>query len=348
MERPTQYARTSDGVRIAFCTMGKGKPFVEMPPVPVSHGAGPADIAEWQAWDEEIARRGMLVEYDCRGAGMSARDVPEYSLEAWVADLEAVADSLGREPFVLFAPNSLAVPVAIAYAARFPERLSHLILWQAHANVKYLTAEPGFAAVLALIEKDWVMFTEVLMQVWEGYAEPETAHREAAKLREVHTPEGLRAALNASIQIDVTDLLPEVRCPTLVLHRRDGRQPLDEAMKVASGISGSSFVLIEGNSNSWALQHPEAVLRAIDDFVGWNRGDGRPPEGTAPRLSRRELEVTRLLVEGKSAREIGAELVLAVRTVERHISNVYRKLGARNRAQAVAQAIEWGLTAETE
>jgi DNA-binding CsgD family transcriptional regulator len=122
---------------------------------------------------------------------------------------------------------------------------------------------------------------------------------------------------------------------------------LDEAMKVASGIPGAGFALIEGTANGWALQHPESVLRAIDDFVGWNSGECGPSREGAPRLSRRELEVTRLLVQGKSAREIGADLALAVRTVERHISNVYRKLGARNRAHAVALAIELGLVAET-
>jgi pimeloyl-ACP methyl ester carboxylesterase len=74
MERPTQYARTSDGVKIAFTTKGKGIPFVEMPPIPFCHGAGPAEIPEWQAWDGEISRRGMLVMYDPRGTGMSDRE----------------------------------------------------------------------------------------------------------------------------------------------------------------------------------------------------------------------------------------------------------------------------------
>jgi DNA-binding CsgD family transcriptional regulator/pimeloyl-ACP methyl ester carboxylesterase len=342
VERPTQYARTSDEVQIAYCTKGRGKPFVEMPPIPFSHGAGPAEIPEWQAWDEEIARRGMLVEYDCRGAGMSDRDVADFSLDGWIRDLEAVAAALRQEPFVLFAPDSLAVPVAIAYAARWPGRVSHLVLWQAHSNIRQLTSEPWFAAVVDLMAKDWVLFSEVLMQVWEGLSEPETAHREAAKIREIHTPHGLRAALDAGLQIDVSDLLRDVTTPTLVLHRRDGRQRLDEAMKVASGIPGARFALVEGTSNSWALQHPEAVLQAIDDFVGWSTEGGARP-GTII-LSRRELEVLRLLATGKSAREIGGDLTLAVRTVERHISNIYRKIGARNRGQAVALAIELGLT----
>jgi DNA-binding NarL/FixJ family response regulator len=342
MERPTQYARTSDGVKIAFCTKGQGTPFVEMPPIPFSHGAGPSDIPEWQAWDEQIARRAMLVEYDCRGSGMSDRDVSDYSLDAWLRDLEAVADGLGVDRFILFAPNSLAVPVAIAYAVRWPERVSHLILWQAHTQVKYMLSDPGFSGVLELMDKDWTLFIEVVMQMWEGWSEPETAHRETRKIRELHTPQGLRAALNAAIEIDASDLLSQVRTPTLVLQRRHGRSPMSEAMKVASGIAGARLTVVEGSAGSWAIQHPEAVLQAIDEFIGWL---GEPQPWPGPKLlSPRELEVLRLLAAGRSSREIAAELFLAVRTVERHVSNIYRKIGARNRAQATAFALDHGLS----
>ena len=343
MGRPTQYARTSDGVKIAFCTKGQGIPFVEMPPIPFSHGASPSQIPEWQAWDEEMARRGMLVEYDCRGTGMSDRDVTDYSLDAWVRDLEAVVDSLGLDRFTLFAPDSLAVPVAIAYAVRWPERVSHLILWQAHAQVTHILNDPGFAGVLQLMDKDWTLFSEVLVQVMEGWSEPETAHREAAGIRELHSPQGLRAALSAAAEVDVSDLLPQVTSPTLVLHRRDGRQPLSESMKVASGIPNARLIFVEGSAYSWALQHPEAVLQAIDEFVG-TAAEPEPRRGKAG-LSPRELEVLGLMTAGKSTREIAAELVLTVRTVERHISNIYRKIDAHNRAQAVAFALEHGLTA---
>jgi DNA-binding CsgD family transcriptional regulator/pimeloyl-ACP methyl ester carboxylesterase len=341
VEAQTQYTKASDGVNIAFCTQGRGLPLLELPPIPFSHGAGPAEIPEWQAWDEQIARRGMLVMYDCRGAGLSDRDVQDYSLDGWMRDIEAVVDALRLEQFALFAPDSLAVPVAIAYAVRCPERVSHLILWQAHTQVTHVMNEPGFATVLELIDKDWTLFTEVLVQVMEGFSEPETAHREAAAMRELHTQEGLKAALAAAAQVDVTDLLPQVRSPTLVLHRRDSRQPLSESMKVASGIPNARLHLVEGSAYSWALQHPEAVLQAIDEFLCW--GSRPEPRHAAARLSPRELEVLRLLAGGRSTREIGRELVLTVRTVERHISNIYRKIGAHNRAQATAFALDHGL-----
>jgi pimeloyl-ACP methyl ester carboxylesterase/DNA-binding CsgD family transcriptional regulator len=342
MERPTQYARTADGVKIAFTTKGSGVPFLEMPPIPFAHGAGPAEIPEWQAWDEEISRRGTLVMYDCRGTGMSDRNITDYSLEAWTRDIDAVVDTLGLDTFVIFAPNSLAVPVAIFYATRHPERVSHLVLWQAHAHVRHIIGEPGFATVLQLIDRDWELFSQVLVQVIEGYVPPEIAQREAAAVRELHTPHGLKAALEEAGSIDVTDLLSRVQAPTLVFHRRDGRQPITEGQKVASGIPNASLRIIEGSAYSWALQHPEAVLQALDEFIGW-AGTPALPKDLAG-LSPRELEVLTLLAAGKSARQISAELVLAVRTVERHIANVYRKIGAHNRAEATTFALDRGLT----
>src|SRR4029453_2509566 len=103
------------------------------------------------------------------------------------------------------------------------------------------------------------------------------------------------------------------------------------------------LVVVEGSSTSWSLQHPEAVLRAIDEFRSSANESGR----SAVRLSAREVEVLRLLAEGRSTREIGLALVLTVRTVERHITNIYRKIDARNRAQATAFALHHGLTSRS-
>ena len=343
MERTTQYATTSDGVRIAFSTKGKGTPLIELPTIPFCNGAGPAEIPQWQVWDEQIAERAMLVDYDCRGAGLSERNVADYSLEAWVRDVEAVVDALGEEQVILFAPDSLAVPTAVAYAIQRPERISHLVLWQAHTGIKHLLGDASFATVLELIDKDWALFCEVLVQIMEGWSDPDTAHRSAAMMRELHTPQGIKAAMSAAEQIDVSDLLPMVQTPTLVLHRRAGRHAFSDSMMVASAIPDARLVSIEGTAFSWALEHPEAVLQAVDDFVGWRTGS--MPRRSGSDLSPRELEILGLLARGRSSRQIGQELVLSVRTVERHISNIYRKIDAHNRAQATSYALAHGLVA---
>ncbi|HUF52855.1 MAG TPA: adenylate/guanylate cyclase domain-containing protein [Dehalococcoidia bacterium] len=239
-------------------------------------------MPEWRAWNEQIARRGMLVRYDCRGAGLSDRDVIDYSLDAWLLDLEAIVDSLSLEQLVLFAPNSLAVPVAIAYAARWPQRVSHLFLWQAYAQTAHLAEQPGILAILDLVDKDWELFTEKLAHAVEGWSETETARRVAALYRENHTPQGLKAAFAAGMGIDVSALLPQVSSPTLVLHRRESSHDLSQSRKVASNIPHARLVVVEGSAGSWALQHPEAVLQAIDEFLGEGEKTAlKLPSGTA-------------------------------------------------------------------
>lgn len=227
-----RYAVANDGVSIAYTVAGEGMPFVSMPPIPMSFTAGHAEIPEWDAWNEQIVRKRMLICYDCRGAGLSDRDVSDYSLDAWLMDLQAVVDSLGMERVVLFAPGALAVPVAIAYAARRPERVSHLILWQGSAQPAQSDHQNAQSVVLSLVDKDWVLFTETLAHSIEGWSEPETARRSAALMRENHTPQGLGAAFAASAEIDVSSLLPDVKARTLVLHRRESSHDLGASRKL--------------------------------------------------------------------------------------------------------------------
>ncbi len=134
MEPRIQYAKTKDGVSIAYYTLGDGMPIVSMPSVPFSHiQLEWQQIPEYRDFHERMAEMRTLVRYDCRGQGLSDRDVAEYSLDAWLRDLEAVVDHLGLESFALFA-SLHSGPVAIAYAARRPERISHLILSNTYAR----------------------------------------------------------------------------------------------------------------------------------------------------------------------------------------------------------------------
>ena len=134
MEPRVQYAQTEDGVGIAYWTLGEGVPLVVMPNLPFSHVEVEWNIPEYRAWYEQFIERGVrLVRYDGRGSGLSDRDVNDFSLEAHLRDLGAVADQLGDGQFVLVGPVRNG-PVAIAYAARWPERVSHLVLWCSFAR----------------------------------------------------------------------------------------------------------------------------------------------------------------------------------------------------------------------
>ncbi|MCH7578403.1 MAG: hypothetical protein IH822_11575 [Chloroflexi bacterium] len=268
MEPRIQYAKTKDGVSIAFSTLGEGgMPFVQMP-FPFSHLQLSWEIPEFRSWYERLAEKRMVVRYDSSGTGLSDRDVIEFSLDTGVRDLEAVVDRLGLERFALFAPvfNGL---VGVAYAVRHPERVTHLILWHTGARTTDLIGGPQGQALLQLVDADWEMFTETLANVVFGWSAGEPARRYAAVIRESITQEGLQAALPAGLDVDVTELLPQVKPPTLVLHRRESAFPsMDTARVLASRIPNARLALFEGGSGSPYLDDVDAILDAIDDFLG--------------------------------------------------------------------------------
>jgi class 3 adenylate cyclase len=268
MEPRIQYAQTADGVSIAFWTLGEGAPFVEMPTIPVSHIQMEWEIPEWRRWYEPLARTRTVVRYDSRGAGLSDRDVHDFSLEAQLLDLDAVVNRLPRQPVALLAPIH-AGPVAIAYAARHPERVSHLILWHSWARTHDAAASAQFGALARLRNTDWEMYSETVAHTLLGWSEGDPAHRYAELMRECIAPETLNAALAAIATFDVADLLPQVKVPTLVLHRRElSWLSADVARGLASRIPNAHFALLEGSSGAAFLGHTDAVLRTIHEFLG--------------------------------------------------------------------------------
>ncbi|HLA19702.1 MAG TPA: alpha/beta hydrolase, partial [Dehalococcoidia bacterium] len=133
MEPRIQYAQTEDGVSIAYWSLGEGMPTIILPNAPFSHVELEWQIPEYRRWYESYIERVNLTRYDNRGCGLSDRDVSDFSLEAHLRDLSAVVDQVSKEPVALIAPL-LTGPVAIAYAARRPERVSHLALWCSFAR----------------------------------------------------------------------------------------------------------------------------------------------------------------------------------------------------------------------
>ncbi len=267
MEPRIQYAKTKDGVSIAYWTLGEGNPIVHLPP-PITHIELEWQFPEMRHWYERLAHRRMLIRFDTRGMGLSQRDVSDLSLDRLVLDAEAVVDRLGLERFALFGYQHSG-PVAVAYAARHPERVSHLILWAAYAKPSEWTDSPQVQAVRALMEKDWPTYTETLAHVVMGWSEGEPARRFAEMIREGATPELLQVGIRALLEFDVQALLPQVRTPTLVLHRRQFPFPAVSAARgLAAAMPDSRLAILEGESLAPYLGDSEAVLQAIDEFLG--------------------------------------------------------------------------------
>jgi pimeloyl-ACP methyl ester carboxylesterase/DNA-binding CsgD family transcriptional regulator len=352
-----QYARTSDGVGIAFRTLGQGFPLLYLAGGPWSH-VDLWQIPESRRWYERLAQGRMLIRYDVRGTGLSERTVADFSLDAHVRDVEAVVDRL-KVPRVALLGAADAGPVAIAYAARHPERVSHLVLWCAWARTADISS-PRIRAWRGLLEQDWELMTETCAHLALGWSAGEAGRQAAAWLKDAVTPETARAALDAIAVFDATPLLPRVQAPTLVLHRQEIWFPVAIARDLAARLPDARLHTLPGESTAPYLGDVEAVADAIEGFLHSDDATPAPAQASIPsltprqqrppahqaspgRLTAREVEVLRLVAAGQTNNEIAEALSLSVRTVERHIGNLYGKIGARGRADATAYALRQGL-----
>jgi class 3 adenylate cyclase len=196
-----------------------------------------------------------------------------------VRDLEAVADCLELPSFTLWGSVNFG-PVAIAYAARHPERVSQLMLWCTYARGSDFST-PQVETMTALVEKDWRLYTEALCHYFLGFSTGETTGRVAALIRKSVTPEKWQTAYRSAVKFEVEALLPEVKAPTLVLHRRQlPWLSVDVATDLASRIPGAQLAVLEGASGGYAVEDWQAVLAAVDDFLG--EGEEAPAVGEPP------------------------------------------------------------------
>ncbi len=273
MEPRIQYAKTSDGVNIAYWTMGKGPPLV-LP----GWRATPLRMPASRGWFEALAQSRVLVGYERRGSGMSDRDVNDYSLGAMVLDLEAVVESLGLEKFALFGSIHFG-PVAIVYATRYPERVTQLILWCTYASGADFWRSPRAQAFRALRQTDWELYTESIADLNLGLEVSREERRAwAASFREEATPQALQLWFDANEGFDVTELLPQVQSPTLVMHRRGLRQlSVDVARSLASGIPGARLAVVDGEAIAPFADNGEVVLRAVAEFLGGGEEQAAAP-----------------------------------------------------------------------
>ena len=281
MEPSIQYAQTGDGVSIAYWTFGEGTPLIQMPAGSYTMSQRAWQYPEGQRWFEGLAKQRMLIRYDNRGGGNSQREVADYSLDAHVLDLEAVVDRLDLGRFVLFGYYQSG-PAAITFAARHPEQVSQLILWCTSARgtdffgpVNYTLGE--------LREKDWAFYTETLALSIFGWSEGEQASRYAAELRENSTPEAITATIDSLLKADASNLLSQVQAPTLVLHRRGVNSPgTDIARALAARIPDSRLAVLEGATLVPYQEDMDAVLQAVDEFLGERRvEEATEPPGAA-------------------------------------------------------------------
>ena len=344
---PMQYVKTSDGVRIAYINVGDGPALVF-----ASNIFGEArflDGLHVKVVTERLVRLGWrLVRYDVRGMGASDRNVEDLSLDGRVRDLDAVVGQMGFKRFALGGVDSGAA-TAIAYAVRNPALLSHLVLHSPWASgARYLAIPELRIALSAPVtnDRESKLLGQILGSVASKFQDNEYVRQGAAAFLQTTSPSGFAAFNRATACIDLAPLLSQVTTPTLVIH--EPAFPFGSfelCREVAAGIRGARFAVV--NDNSIAGRVHDGHVATIDAFL--RSGVPALPSGVPVRppavpslapcsLTPREAQVLRSVAAGSTNKEIAADLSVAVSTVERHLVNLYTKIGARGRADAIAYA----------
>ena len=341
---PTQeirFARSADGVGIAYAVHGSGPPLV-LDACWLSHLQFDWQSPVWRHFLVGLGEIATVVRYDERGHGLSDHGVFDHGLEARVADLEAVTDDAGLERFALMAMGQ-GGPVAVEYAARHPERLTRLLFYGSFAG-RQPPATPEetalYEALQALIRVGWARPTSEFRRVFSSLLIPGGTEEQRCWLDDLQrmavdadTAARARAQLHGT---DATERLAELDLPTLVLHSRGDRMnEFGDARLLATGIPGVRLVALESDNHIVLADEPAwpVLLREVTDFLAADRLLGEPVAGdlSVDRLSPRELDILSLAARGLDNDAIAAELVLSVRTVERHLQNAYAKLGLQGR-----------------
>ena len=352
------FTRSCDGVRLAYAVAGRGYPVIRIPTW-ISHVEHDWVSPVMRHLVLELASRHTLVNYDCRGVGLSQRDVADMSLDAWVHDLEAVADAAGHPRFALWGISG-APAIAIAYAVRHPERVSHLVLCGGFCRGRLrrdgsLETIEKARVMAELIGKGWGTEETAFRQVFTSLMVPGGSAEQwrwfTDMMRMAAAPETALSMLRFWQSLDVSELARQVRCPTLVLHaRRDAIVPYEEGQLMASLIPGAEFVTLDSANHVILSDEPAwpqlvAALRAFlppVSAVTLNEASGFED------LTQREQQLLELIARGLGNDTIARRLAITPKTVRNHINSIFGKLAVTSRAQAIVRAREAGFGSHTE
>ena len=292
LEQHVRFCTADDGVRIAYGTSGTGPPLVK-PANWLTHLEYDWESPVWRPWLHALSRDHTLVRYDERGSGLSDRDVPDLSFDAWVRDLETVVDAMGLERFPLLGVSQ-GCAVAIAYAVRHPERVSRLVLYGGYLQGTIQRArtpeELAQAEMLMLqLPLGWGQDNPAFRLFFAAKFLPEGTPEQTRWFSELQrittTPEIAVRLRNTAGNINVTDLAPRIRVPTLVLHATgDAAVPFEQGRLIAARIPGARFVSLESR-NHILLETEPAWGRFTDEVRRFLAEDADPvvsPVRTAP------------------------------------------------------------------
>jgi class 3 adenylate cyclase/pimeloyl-ACP methyl ester carboxylesterase len=285
----TRYSRSADGIHIAYQVLGDADLDLVVSPGYVSHLEHSWEDPQMARFLRRLASFSRLIVFDKRGTGMSDRSAGEDAplLEDRVNDIATLMDTVGSERAAMMGLSETGA-VALLFAATYPERTSAVVAYGTFAGggdtaPTYPWApDPGQAEWLEDIERHWgrgVLF----LDEFAGSLQGDTHYREwFAKLERLSASPGAAVAIARMVmQMDVRDVLPTIRVPTLVLHKRDDQAvPFEEGKYIADHVPGAKFVELPGSDHWPWIGHEEAV-EEIQEFLTGMRGGAESDRAVA-------------------------------------------------------------------
>jgi pimeloyl-ACP methyl ester carboxylesterase/DNA-binding CsgD family transcriptional regulator len=346
-----RFCRAGDGVRLAYAVHGAGPPLVVVS-CWLSHLQYDWQSPVWRHFLEDLGAIATVVRYDERGFGLSDWRVDDFSLPARLGDLEAVLAATGLERFALLGMSG-GSSVAMAYAIAHPERVSRLILYGTVCGEPVTWSPTEWAeeeTYRSMIRVGWAKEDPEFRRVFTQRFIPDATDEQMRwfdDLQRMSTSPGNAVESRiARQQVDIEDELSRITAPTLVLQAIGDRSTsFDNAVTVSSRIRGARLVPLQSRNHILLADEPawDVFMGEVSTFLEPERrayAEG-PGERSVEPLSSRELDVLRLAAEGRTNDEIADALTLSPRTVERHLSNVYAKLGVSGRAARAAAVAEY-------
>lgn len=275
-QQEIRFCTAPDGVRIAWAVSGEGPPLVKTANW-LNHLEHDWENPVWRAWLGALGRRHTLVRYDERGNGLSDADVVDLSLEAFLADLDAVVEAAGVERYALLGMSQGAA-VAIAHAARHPDRVTHLVVfngfslgWRASGSARAIEVATGMRA---LMRHGWGRENPAFRQMFGSLFFPTATPAQLDDFNEMQrrsaSPENAVRLFDAFGELDARADLARVKAPTLVFHsRHDGLIPFSEGRRIAAGIPGARFVPLESRGHMLLEEEPAfaRMLAELERFL---------------------------------------------------------------------------------
>ena len=349
MRQKIEFARSHDNIRLAWTQCGSGPVLVKASNW-LTHLQYDWKSSVWRHWMEFLGGHFHFVRFDERGCGMSDWEMGKISDDVWLPDLECVIEAADiNEPFILLGISQGAA-AAIRYAVKYPDRISGLILYGGYARGWKRGGDTEedryYDAIVELMSRGWGDKRSEFRRMFATQFIPDASEEQIAWFddlcRKTTTGEIAARLMDARAEVDVTDQLPRVCAPTLVIHaRNDALVPLAEGRQLAANIPDAQFVELE-SANHILLEHEpawEAFCSNVLKFSGLSSKTARVPFS---QLSPREADILALICEGLSNARIADRLCISEKTVRNNASNLFGKLGVKSRTEAMVHARDWG------